>query len=80
MRIAVQDDGVGMTAERVGRILKPERQDGGIGLINVHKRLMNEFGQGLRIESVQDKGTTVAFLIPSRAGRAGSDEEAGETG
>ncbi|MBO9600187.1 MAG: response regulator, partial [Cohnella sp.] len=68
LRIEVQDDGVGMTAEQVDRILRPERLNGNIGLINVHKRLMNEYGQGLEIESLQDKGTTVSFLIPSRAG------------
>ncbi len=68
LRIEVQDDGVGMTAEQVGRMLRPERLDGSIGLMNVHKRLMNEFGQSLQIESLQNKGTTVTFLIPSRAG------------
>ncbi|WP_158602433.1 hybrid sensor histidine kinase/response regulator [Cohnella endophytica] len=81
LRIAVQDDGVGMSAEQLNRIVKPERLDGSIGLINVHKRLMNEFGQGLRIESTQDKGTTVAFLIPSRSRAAvDPDGEASETG
>ncbi|MNI21930.1 Sensor histidine kinase YpdA [compost metagenome] len=80
LRITVQDDGVGMTAEQLDRIFKRERLDGSIGLINVHKRLMNEFGQGLRIESVQDKGSTVTFLIPSRTGMAGSDGEGGEAG
>jgi len=68
LRIEVQDDGVGMTAEQVDRILRPERLSGSIGVMNVHKRLMNEFGQSLQIESIQDKGTTVTFLIPSRAG------------
>jgi two-component system, sensor histidine kinase ChiS len=66
LRIAVQDDGVGMPAEQIDRIVQTDRLDGSIGMINVHKRLMNEYGQGLRIESLQDKGTTVAFLIPSR--------------
>lgn len=82
LRIAVQDDGVGMTDEQLNRILKPERLEGSIGLINVHKRLVNEFGRGLRIESLQNKGTTVAFLIPSRAGAGASDPdgEAGEAG
>ncbi|MFD2334558.1 ATP-binding protein [Cohnella sp. GCM10020058] len=81
LRIAVQDDGVGMTDEQLNRMLKPERMEGSIGLINVHKRLMNEYGQGLRIESLQGKGTTVAFLIPSRKweGEADADGEAGES-
>ncbi|WP_164472855.1 ATP-binding protein [Cohnella candidum] len=67
LRIVVQDDGVGMSAEQLATILSPDRSgDGGIGLINVHKRLMNEYGQGLQIESVQGKGTKVTILIPSR--------------
>lgn len=80
LRIAVQDDGVGMSEAQSSRLLKPEQMGGSIGLINVHKRLMNEYGQGLRIESVQGKGTTVAFLIPSRtwAGEADADGEAGQ--
>ncbi|NQX71771.1 response regulator [Paenibacillus alba] len=75
--IAVRDNGVGMIPEQLDRVLKPERLEGNIGLVNVHKRLMNEYGQGLRIESVQDKGTTVAFRIPSRAGTAGPVGEGG---
>ncbi|MFF2092388.1 ATP-binding protein [Paenibacillus sp. NPDC058174] len=80
LQIAVQDDGVGMTAEQQERIFKSERMDGSIGMINVHKRLTNEFGQGLRIESFQGNGTTVSFLIPSREGAAGPHGEAGEAG
>ncbi|WP_217593541.1 ATP-binding protein [Cohnella sp. GbtcB17] len=79
LQIAVQDDGVGMADEQLNRMLKPERMDGSIGLINVHKRLMNEYGQGLRIESLQGKGTTVSFLIPSLA-RAKEEDAYGEGG
>ncbi|WP_182302665.1 hybrid sensor histidine kinase/response regulator [Cohnella cholangitidis] len=80
LHMAVQDDGVGMSEEQLDRIVKPERLEGSIGLINVHKRLLNEYGQGLRIESVPDKGTTVAILIPSRAGTAGADGEGDDAG
>jgi sensor histidine kinase YesM len=80
LRMTVQDDGVGMSEEQLDRIVKPERLEGSIGLINVHKRLLNEYGQGLRIESVPDKGTTVSFLIPSRAGTAGADGEGDDAG
>ncbi|WP_049790018.1 ATP-binding protein [Paenibacillus sp. JDR-2] len=66
LQISVQDDGVGMNPDQLDRMFKTERMGGSIGLINVHKRLINEFGQGLRIESVQGKGTTVAFRIPFR--------------
>jgi len=80
VRIAVQDDGVGMTEEQIDQVFHPDRLDGSIGMINVHKRLMNEYGQGLRIESFQDKGTTVVFLIPSRIGSPNPDGKAGEAG
>ncbi|MFC5404808.1 ATP-binding protein [Cohnella soli] len=80
LRIAVQDDGVGMPTDQIDRVFHPDRLDGSIGMINVHKRLMNEYGQGLRIESFQDKGTTVVFLIPSRKGWLNPDGKADETG
>lgn len=66
LQITVRDDGVGMSAEQVEKILSPNRLSGSIGLINVHRRLINEYGNGLQIESVQGKGTEVTILIPSR--------------
>jgi signal transduction histidine kinase len=76
LRIAVQDDGVGMSSEQSARILTTERMGGSIGLINVHRRLMHEFGEGLRVESVRNEGTTVSFLIPAHAQRPAPDSEA----
>lgn len=67
VRMEVRDDGIGMSAEQLEKVLSPNRLGGRIGLINVHKRLLNEYGQGLHIESVQGKGTKVTILIPSRA-------------
>ncbi|WP_336776168.1 hybrid sensor histidine kinase/response regulator [Paenibacillus sp. MMO-58] len=80
LQISVQDDGVGMNPDQVDRIFKTERMGGSIGLINVHKRLMNEFGQGLRIESLQDKGTNVDFRIPFRTEAVEPDGEGSEAG
>ncbi len=65
LRIVVEDDGIGISEEQLGTILSPDRSGGSIGLINVHKRLLNEYGQGLQIESIQGKGTKVIILIPS---------------
>jgi two-component system sensor histidine kinase ChiS len=67
LRIVVQDDGVGISKLQLETVLTHNRLDGSIGLINVHKRLMNEYGQGLQIESIQGKGTKVTILIPSHA-------------
>jgi sensor histidine kinase YesM len=65
LRIVVQDDGVGIAREQLETLLTPERHDGRIGLINVHKRLVNEYGQGLQIESAPGTGTTITISIPS---------------
>lgn len=36
----------------------------GIGLFNTNSRLLRLFGQGLQIDSVPGKGTTVSFAVP----------------
>jgi len=63
--IAVTDDGVGIADEIRAQLL--ERGAGnGVGLNNVHERLIGLFGphSGLRITSSRDAGTTVAFWVP----------------
>ena len=71
----MRDDGVGMTAEQVDTMLSASRLGGSIGLMNVHKRLINEYGQGLQIESVHGEGTTVTICIPARARYEGKGGE-----
>ncbi len=71
LHIAVYDNGVGMSQEKIRRILK---DDGGlplevkesIGLKNVNRRLKLRYGEshGLSIESVLGKGTRVNMVIP----------------
>ena len=66
--IAVSDDGVGMTAGVLERILESGYGTGlGIGLNNVHQRLIGAFGpaSGLRIESAPGVGTTVSLRVPT---------------
>jgi signal transduction histidine kinase len=67
LRVIVEDDGGGMSAEQLETILSPDRYDGRIGLINIHRRLMNEYGQGLQIESAAGKGTRISLHIPASA-------------
>ncbi|ABO51461.1 signal transduction histidine kinase, LytS [Desulforamulus reducens MI-1] len=67
VRISVTDNGVGIERDRVEELLKAEkRSDGGIGLINVHSRLISIFGPqaGLSIHSEPGAGTRVEFSIP----------------
>ena len=70
----VEDDGAGITEERLkkiqadldndstGMVIK----DSGFGLNNVHKRLKLNYGSeyGLKIKSEYRKGTMVSVLIP----------------
>lgn len=63
----VTDDGVGMNRDNLKNILLPGFGSGnGIGLSNVNERLTSLFGKnyGLRIDSCENKGTTVCFRVP----------------
>jgi len=79
--IKVEDDGVGISPEKLLILIKMEpanrTSEGiGIGLQNVHERLQSIYGKsyGLSIQSVENKGTQVVFCIPW-ADNGGSDEE-----
>lgn len=67
VELQVKDNGVGIPAERMELILKQgEGENMGIGLSNVHQRLVNLFGPaaGIRIESQVGVGTCMAFTVP----------------
>ncbi|MBM7866079.1 GAF domain-containing protein [Heliobacterium gestii] len=71
--ISVEDDGVGMTPEKVAQLLVRNgatagAASGGIGLRNVHERLCSIYGPdyGLRIESKPGLGTICALRIPDK--------------
>jgi signal transduction histidine kinase len=67
-RLAVIDDGIGMTAEVAARSCEDfftTRSDGtGLGLSNV-RRLVGDAGGHLRIDSVPGTGTTVTVVFPA---------------
>lgn len=68
--IKVSDDGVGMTKEQLKALWqmdKPSEQTfSKIGVINVHERLVLNFGPayGLKIDSVVSQGTTAWLRLP----------------
>lgn len=70
--IALQDDGVGMTAEQIARALcAPSPEEAAakyrhVGLWNVHRRLQYSFGAayGLSLQSQPGCGTTVTVRLP----------------
>jgi two-component system, sensor histidine kinase YesM len=68
LELAVEDDGVGMTAERLGECLSSRSPDSvaKIGLESVDKRVKILFGQayGVSIESEAGTGTKVLVSMP----------------
>ncbi|MFB9279541.1 ATP-binding protein [Cohnella cellulosilytica] len=65
VRVEVADDGQGMEQEQIDLLLNSSLHDkGGIGIANTHRRLIQQFGQGLSILSLPGQGTTVSFVIP----------------
>lgn len=58
----ILDDGVGISPERIEPLLNGRENRQGVGLVNIHKRLMRYYGKGLRIES--NSGTSVSFRVP----------------
>ncbi|WP_248929237.1 ATP-binding protein [Paenibacillus hamazuiensis] len=63
--ISVEDDGVGISPERLHEVLygKPDGQKG-IGLYNLERRLKQIYGKGLQIRSHLGRGTIVTMEIP----------------
>jgi len=63
IRVEVSDDGVGFPKGRAEEVLAGEYRSG-IGLTNVHRRLVAYYGQGLTISSEPGIGSTIGFTIP----------------
>lgn len=66
--ITVKDDGTGMTEERLREIMEPNPSGSGVGLKNIQRRLILQYGQGLDIRSKEGQGTTVTMEIPGAMG------------
>ncbi|WP_058308508.1 hybrid sensor histidine kinase/response regulator [Gracilibacillus massiliensis] len=62
--ITVEDDGVGMSEDKIKEIMTQQGKQQGIGLVNTNKRLEKLFGQGLVISSKEQIGTKVSITIP----------------
>lgn len=67
----VEDDGRGMTAERLTQIESDTddadaAKNSSIGIYNVRRRLLLYYNETMKIASTPDKGTTVSFRVPVR--------------
>jgi two-component system LytT family sensor kinase len=67
MAVEIADDGVGIPGDILPHIFSPGFGSGsGVGLSNVNERLKNLFGveHGLKLDSAEDKGTRIRFVLP----------------
>ena len=72
MEITIEDDGIGMTQERIYEITsgKYESSGNGYGVRNTNERLKLNYGSsyGLKYDSTPGKGTRVTVIIPVLTG------------
>ena len=67
---AIEDDGKGFDSDEYTSLLKqearPENKSGGIGLANIHQRIVAHFGSGygIEIQKRKPKGTIVLVKLP----------------
>ena len=67
LHLSVIDDGIGIPAEKLEKVLQPGFGSGtGVGLSNVHLRMQNLYGEnkGLKIISQEGVGTEIHMQIP----------------
>lgn len=61
--IDIEDDGPGINGEKLAALLNGFDLDHGVGLLNIHNRLLKLYGRGLEISSEPGR-TCVNLLIP----------------
>lgn len=71
--IEIQDDGGGIDSEKLSMLLKADRKDCGVGLLNIHNRLLRLYGRGLEISSEVKRYTCVRLVIQD--GRKNYDKD-----
>lgn len=73
--LSVKDDGDWLSKDEINRALNGDiynkEDNSGIGLYNVHKRLIYSYGTdyGLKIKSLKGKGTTVLITLSKKSNR-----------
>jgi sensor histidine kinase YesM len=82
VELSVEDNGIGISDERLANILIIPSSDEatiasdvhGIGLKNIQHRLVHTYGKGLMINSIVQQGTIIKFRIPKETAK-GNDIE-----
>ncbi|WP_051411196.1 sensor histidine kinase [Acetivibrio clariflavus] len=64
LSIVVEDDGVGMSEQKLAAILNGTEKKSGIGLTNVRNRIKRIYKREIEIKSEINKGTAISINIP----------------
>lgn len=64
LQLCVEDDGIGMSAEKLSDILNLEAKGASVGVRNINKRLLSCYNRELEIKSEINKGTIAILNIP----------------
>ncbi|WP_242691089.1 ATP-binding protein [Cytobacillus praedii] len=68
VEISIEDDGIGMSEEKLEQLFATENRSQeriGVGIRNTDRRLKQLYGEGLSIQSKPNHGTIIAFRIPN---------------
>jgi len=66
--ITIQDDGLGMSQDKIASLLTDNMVTRGVGLNNINQRLRKLYGAQLSIKSELNKGTVIQMEIPYKGG------------
>lgn len=69
LSIIIEDDGAGMTEEKLYSIINGTDKNAGIGVSNVKNRIKRIYNRDIEMKSEIRKGTTVRLTIPINKGR-----------
>jgi two-component system LytT family sensor kinase len=69
LSIIIEDDGAGMTEEKLNSILNGTDKNAGIGVSNVKNRIKRIYNRDIEMKSELKRGTTVSLSIPINKGR-----------
>lgn len=62
--IQVEDDGIGMSKEKLLQIFSGESNESGIALKNIKRRMQETYGGGFEVQSEENHGTRFTLKIP----------------
>lgn len=65
-RFTIEDNGIGITRERMDEIRQSTDGSNGVGLWNISSRLNLLYGRHLQMESLDGEGTRITFDLPNQ--------------